>query len=92
MYEEHNKFIRFANDEKAIDEKISIRERIDEVKAERESALATEEGESLNADDLKDIYVQVMGEYREESKFRSRDKFGNINDNLEQRRPFGATQ
>ena len=92
MYEEHNKFLRMMNDEEEIDRKIALADRMREVQKERESALATEEGETINADDMKDIYIQVMGEHREASKFRTRDKHGNINDDLEQRRPFGATQ
>ncbi len=35
----------------------SIRERMDEVKAERSAALDTAEGETLSNEDLSDIYI-----------------------------------
>ena len=66
--------------------------RVAEIKAEREKYLNTEEGESLNMDDMADIYCQAKGEQREKYNFSltTRGKSGDISDYLETRRPFGA--
>ena len=94
IYEEHNKFVRGLHDEKEIEQFGRLRDRVDELKAERESNLASNEGETLTIDDIGDIYMQVMQEYRSERQMniRSKDARGNINDYLENRRPFGAGQ
>jgi hypothetical protein len=62
--------------------------------AERSQLLNTKEGESLSFDDISDIYIQVMGEFRERGNMSlsTRSKTGEINDYLEVRRPFGAAQ
>jgi len=48
----------------------------------------------LSFDDISDIYIQVMGEFRERNNMSltTRSKNGEINDYLEVRRPFGAAQ
>lgn len=65
IYEEHNKFLRRLHDENETDRMLEIKDRMDEVKAARESSLSTDQGETLSTDDLSDIYIQVMGEHRE---------------------------
>ena len=59
---------------------------------DRSKLLNTKEGESLSYDDISDVYMQVMGEYRSKSNFSltTRSKTGEINDYLEVRRPFGS--
>ena len=71
------------------------RDRLEQVVEERGALLDKQEGEGLTVDDLTDIYIQVMGERRENLKFSlaTRNKTnGDVNDYLEVRRPFGAAQ
>lgn len=72
----------------------AIANRMSEIADDRTSLLNTAEGESLSVDDMADIYIQAMGEYRNKSNFSlsTRSKTGEINDYLEVRRPFGAAQ
>jgi len=61
---------------------------------EASSHLDAAEGETLSLDDLADIYCQVQGDARARDNFRfnTRTKTGEINDYLEIRRPFGSAQ
>lgn len=56
--------------------------------------LKSEEGEFLSIDDLSDIYMQVMAEFRNKNNMnlQTKTKNGEINDYLEVRRPFGAAE
>ena len=67
---------------------------MDEIRAERESLLNSEEGERLSIDDESDIYIQAMAEQRSKKNMSltTKSKNGDISDYLEVRRPFGATQ
>ena len=57
IYEEHNKFLRRIHDEAETDKMLGIQSRMEEVKKQRQKALATEEGETLSTEDLSDIYI-----------------------------------
>lgn len=63
-----------------------------EIMEDRSKLLNTEEGETLSMDDISDVYMQVMGEYRSRTNMQltTKSKTGEINDYLEVRRPFGA--
>ena len=65
-----------------------------EVAEAKSSLLNQSEGESLSVEDISDIYMQVMGEYRGKTNMSlaTRSKTGEISDYLEVRRPFGAAQ
>ena len=65
-----------------------------EIIDDKEKLINTKEGETLSADDLSDIYMQVMAETRGKNNMTltTRTKTGEINDYLEVRRPFGAAQ
>jgi hypothetical protein len=67
---------------------------MNEVIDHKESLINTKEGETLSADDLSDIYMQVMSETRGKNNMSlaTKTKTGEINDYLEVRRPFGAAQ
>ena len=94
IYEEHNKFLRSVHDPAELKKLQSTGDRIEEITKSRNSTISTEEGESLSINDFQEIYIQAMGEKREQEKFkvRTRDRTGEINDYLEVRRPFGAAQ
>ena len=61
---------------------------------EAEAPLNKEDGESLSLDDIQDIYMQVRGRSREmrNMSIRTVNKTGEINDYLDQRRPFGGAE
>ena len=93
-YEKYNDFLKMLNDSNFSEHTANIMERVREVKAHREKSLDMKEGETLSMDDIADIYIQVMAEYRNKQGFsnkgrRTGDEFA---DYLEVRRPFGATQ
>lgn len=71
-----------------------LNERLLQVKGEREALLNQKEGEFLSIEDLTEIYMQVMAEYRQKENFslQTKSKTGEIQDYLEVRRPFGAAQ
>ena len=93
-YETYNKFLRSVHSEEARAEDKAINERMEEVISERESLLNQKEGEKLSIDDISDVYMQVMAEFRNRNNFslQTKSKNGEINDYLEVRRPFGAGQ
>ena len=93
-YEQYNKFLRRTHDPDTQASQEALQERYDEVKAERQALLKTEEGEFLSIEDLSDIYMQVMAEFRnkENMNLQTKTKNGEINDYLEVRRPFGAAE
>ena len=70
----------------------TIIQKVEKIKASREAALDTEEGETLSSEDITDIYIEVMAEYRNNNNLpgEARDKKGDYVDYLETRRPFGA--
>lgn len=94
VYEEYNKFLRSVHNKDEQQRAEDISKRLDEVMAERSNLLNTKEGETLSFDDISDIYMQVMGEFRQKTNMSlsTRSKNGEINDYLEVRRPFGAAQ
>jgi hypothetical protein len=94
VYEEYNKFLRFAHSPAHHQEVTDLAARFQEVVDQRSSVLAQKEGESLSLDDLSDIYMQVRAEGRGKANMslNTRSKTGEINDYLEVRRPFGAAQ
>lgn len=93
-YEEYNKFLRNVHDKEHQANLRFIDERMTEIAEHKSSLLNTQEGESLSTEDISDIYMQVMGEYRGKTNMTltTRSKTGEINDYLEVRRPFGAAQ
>ena len=93
IYDNYNQMLRVLHDKGHAAREEAMADRIAEIKAEREKYLNTEEGESLNIDDMSDIYIQAKGEQREKNNFSltTRGKTGDITDYLETRRPFGAT-
>jgi hypothetical protein len=66
-YEQYNKFLRSVHDEADREQREQVGERLEEVASERSALLNQKEGESLGVDDLSDIYMQVMAEYRNKS-------------------------
>ena len=60
----------------------------------RVSEMDQDAGEQLTLDDYEDCLLQTMSETREIRKLTqaTRTKTGEINDYLEERRPWGATQ
>ena len=93
-YEAYNKFLRGVHCKEEQEADQAIADRIKQVVAERESLLNQKEGERLSVDDLSDVYMQVMAEFRNKNNFslQTKSKSGEINDYLEVRRPFGAAQ
>lgn len=93
-YEEYNKFLRNIHSKEHQDNLKYLDERMSDVIEQKSSLLNTAEGESLSVEDISDIYMQVMGEYRGKTNMTltTRTKTGEINDYLEVRRPFGAAQ
>eukprot|EP00997_Jenningsia_sp_PLL12_P007230 NODE_3839_length_725_cov_37.991124_g3237_i0.p1 GENE.NODE_3839_length_725_cov_37.991124_g3237_i0~~NODE_3839_length_725_cov_37.991124_g3237_i0.p1 ORF type:complete len:220 (+),score=40.88 NODE_3839_length_725_cov_37.991124_g3237_i0:41-700(+) len=93
-YEQYNKFLRSVHDEDDRAQDKAVKDRFNEVVEERNQLLNAKEGESLSIDDLSDIYMQVMGEFRNKQNFslQTKSKNGEISDYLEVRRPFGANQ
>lgn len=65
-----------------------------DIMEDRSKLLNSKEGESLSIDDISDVYMQVMGEYRGKNNMQltTKSKTGEISDYLEVRRPFGAAQ
>ena len=61
---------------------------------EKSKLLNTAEGESLNLEEISEIYMQVMAEMRGKMNMTltTKSKTGEISDYLEVRRPFGAAQ
>ena len=93
-YDKYNEFLRMLNSKEFAEHTSELVERLKEVKKHREQSIDKKEGESLSLEDLTDIYIQVMAEYRNKSGFsnkgrRNGDEFA---DYLEVRRPFGAAQ
>ena len=68
-------------------------DRFNELVAEKNKALNSEEGESIGWDDYQDLYIQAKAEERQKHNFElnTKSKTGDIADYLEVRRPFGAS-
>tara|TARA_B110000046_G_C12833744_1_gene330547 strand:- start:151 stop:441 length:291 start_codon:yes stop_codon:yes gene_type:complete len=94
VYETYNAFLRDLHSKTQAESAEDLGARFEEVANERTALLNTSEGESLSIDDLSEIYIQVMGEYRERQNLSRnlKSSTGEINDYLEVRRPFGAAQ
>ena len=94
IYDDYNRMLRVLNSEEHAARKAETKARLEEVMAERTKYLNHAEGESLSTDDYQDIYIQVKAEERERTNMTltTRNKKGDINDYLESRRPFGATE
>jgi hypothetical protein len=92
VYEEYNKFLRSAHNKQEQENLKFVGDRMQEVMDDRSKLLNTREGESLSIDDISDVYMQVMGEYRAKTNMSltTKSKTGEISDYLEVRRPFGA--
>lgn len=93
-YQKYNDFLRMLNSKDYGDYVSQLVERLNEVKKHREQSLDLKEGETLSLDDITDIYIQVMAEYRNKQGFsnkgrRNGDEYA---DYLEVRRPFGTAQ
>jgi hypothetical protein len=69
-----------------------LNDRLEQIADDRSKLLNEQEGESLSMDDLSDIYMQAMGEFRAKTNMSltTKSKTGEISDYLEVRRPFGA--
>jgi len=69
-------------------------DRLQQALEEAEAPLNKEDGEKLSMDDIQDVYMQVRGRSREmrNMSLRSVTKTGEINDYLDQRRPFGGAE
>ena len=93
-YQQYNDFLKKLNDENFAERTMQIIDRVKAIKHQKEQALDTNEGESLSADDISEIYYQVMAEFRNQHGFTSkaRNERGEYADYLEVRRPFGAGQ
>ena len=91
-YQEYNRFLADMHGDQSHNNEAMAR--LSEACDEAESLLDAGEGETLSIDDLSDIYCQVQGTSRARDNFgaNTRTKTGEINDYLEIRRPFGATQ
>lgn len=94
VYEEYNKFLRSVHNKQERESSEYLNERLAAISEDRSKLLNQEEGESLSIDDLSDIYMQAMGEYRAKTNMNlaTKSKNGEVNDYLEIRRPFGAAQ
>ena len=92
-YQEYNEFIQSLNCKEEAEKISTLLERVNAVKQRREAHLNSSEGETLSSEDIADIYIQVMAEYRNNKNLpgKSRDEKGEFVDYLETRRPFGAT-
>ena len=73
---------------------MQVADRMDEIIKEKKKLLNEKEGEQLSIDDIGDVYIQAMAEFRSRNNMSlaTRTKKGDINDYLEVRRPFGANQ
>lgn len=94
VYEEYNKFLRAAHSKQQQENLKYIDTRMGEIMEDRSRLINTKEGEQLSIEDISDVYMQVMGEYRGKTNMQltTRSKTGEISDYLEVRRPFGAAQ
>lgn len=94
VYEEYNRFLRNAHSKSHLEQMKNFETRMNEIIDDKEKLINTKEGETLSADDLSDIYMQVMAEHRGRTNMTlaTKTKTGEINDYLEVRRPFGAAQ
>ena len=92
-YQSYNKFIENLNSEEYAAKTVDIVTRVNEIKKTREASLDANEGETLSIDDITEIYIQVMAEYRNKNEItgKARGATGEYVDYLETRRPFGAT-
>ena len=93
-YEAYNTFLSGLNNVGEAQAAEADQERFAELKEQKSSTLAIEEGESLSTEDLSDIYMQVKSERRNADNFslNTKNKDGSIADYLELRRPFGTAQ
>ena len=93
-YQDYNTFLKGLNDDGYHQRLLGIVDKVKAIKRQREQALDLDEGETLSIDDIADIYIDVMAQFREENGFqgKARDKKGEFKDYLEVRRPFGAAQ
>ncbi|CAI2379473.1 unnamed protein product [Moneuplotes crassus] len=92
-YQNYNDFVKKLNCSDYANQCTEILESVDKLKEKRSKALETSEGETLSPEDITDIYIEVMAEYRNKHGLtgKSRDEAGEYVDYLETRRPFGAT-
>lgn len=93
-YEAYNQFLSGLNNIGEAQAAEADQERFAELKEQKSSTLAIEEGESLSTEDLSDIFMQVKSERRNADNFslNTKNKDGSIADYLELRRPFGTAQ
>ena len=93
-YDAYNQFLQSLHDPNEAKATEADNARFAEISAAKQETLAVDEGETLSADDLADIHIQVAGERRSADNFsrNSKNKDGSIADYLELRRPFGSGQ
>lgn len=94
LYEQYNNFLRTFNDKEESAFKAAEEERLNQALEEASAPLNKEDGEKLSIDEIQDVYFQVKGRSREmrNMSLRTTNKTGEINDYLEQRRPFGGAE
>ena len=93
-YNSYNSWLKDLHDSSEAEKNEADAARFEEIRAEKESTLMIEEGESLGTDDLADVHMQVKSERRTADNFslNTKSKDGSIADYLELRRPFGTSQ
>ena len=93
-YQKYNEFVQKLNCTDFADKTTEIISKVEEIKEKRSKALERSEGETLSPEDITDIYIEVMAEYRNKNNLagQARDKDGEYVDYLETRRPFGAAE
>ena len=93
-YQTYNTYIKRLNDDAYADRCVEIIDKVKAIKRQREQALDQDEGETLSVDDIADIYVEVMAEYRQANNIggKKKNERGEYQDYLEVRRPFGVAQ
>ena len=91
-YENYNRFLRQLHDAEGTKQAEATFSRGRELIEAKEAQMNAAEGEMLSIDDLEDIHMQVEGERRsrDNHSLNTVNKQGNIDDYLEQRRPFGT--
>ena len=93
-YDAYNTFLSSLNNVQHAEAAEADQARFAELKEQKSSTLAIDEGESLSTEDLSDIYMQVKSERRNADNFslNTKNKDGSMADYLELRRPFGTAQ
>jgi len=90
IYEQSNKRVREANDPVFQQTLEGINNRIKELSNEKMKNMNIAEGESLTIENFEECFFKAMEEYRSRQPFKAKsvDSHGEVNDNLELRRPF----